>query len=68
MGHVGFLPDADESTVFTAPLVAQDIEVGHALAPVGQVQALLGADTGTVTAEGAAVFTMLDDPGQIVIG
>ncbi len=67
--EVGALPDAGEGPVFAAALVTvQDSRLRHALPPVGQIDRLVRADGGAAAAEGAAVFPVFDDPGQIEVG
>ncbi len=65
---VGVLADADKGAVVVAACLLEDIQLRHALPPVGQINGLVRADGGAAAAEGAAVFPVLDDPGQIVVG
>ena len=65
VGRFGALPDTCEGAVFAAAFLFKDIKLGHPLPPVGQVNGLLGADGSALAAQGAPVFTVLDNPLQV---
>ena len=65
VGRFGALPDTRKGAVFAAAFLFKDIKLGHPLPPVGQVDGLLGAHGSALAAQGAPVFTVLDNPLQV---
>jgi hypothetical protein len=63
----GILANADKMAVFVAAFLFQDIQFGHPLPTVGQVDSLLRANRSTLPAQGTAILTVLYDPGQVAI-
>jgi hypothetical protein len=61
------LANAGKSAVFAASFFLEDIKLRHPLAPVGQKNGFLGADSGTIAAKGTPVLTVLDNPLEIKV-
>jgi len=64
-----FLPDSNKGTKLAGAFAAGgNIQTGHALPSIGKIDCLGGAHCGAPAAQGAAVFPVGNDPGQVYMG
>jgi hypothetical protein len=65
VSHTLLLANTNKGAVLIATFLLEDVKLWHPLASIGEINGLFGAYCSAVATEGASVFAVLDDPGQI---